>query len=154
MTTTTMAIDTGRLDEEQRDDRFGDLVRRLSHQSVVKHFDAYADVDWDHPDYAIDPTDPRWELPPDSPLATTDWYRSLPAGLECRAHARFGFQRTRGQTLGLGAPRSECDRHREKGAQTCETMSMHDCLRSLMKRVGEGRSRPSRSPIPCGAPKR
>jgi len=43
------------LDEEQRADRFTELVQRLSHQSVVKHFDAYADVAWDDPAYAIDP---------------------------------------------------------------------------------------------------
>ncbi len=50
------------LEEEQRADRFTELVERLSHQSVVKHFDAYVDVPWDDPAYAIDPTDPRWEL--------------------------------------------------------------------------------------------
>ena len=38
------------------------LIRRLSHQSVVKHFDAYADIDWDAPEMQIDPADPRWEL--------------------------------------------------------------------------------------------
>ena len=38
-----------------------DLVRRLSHQSVVKHFDAYADIPWDDADYQVSPDDPRWE---------------------------------------------------------------------------------------------
>jgi hypothetical protein len=72
------------LDEEVQDSRFPDLVRRLSHQSVVKHFDAYADVDWDSPDFAIDPTDPRFELFPDSPLGATGWYQSLPQELRAR----------------------------------------------------------------------
>jgi hypothetical protein len=55
-------------------------VQRLSHQSVVKHFDAYADVPWDDPDYQIDPDDPRWELGPDDSLGGTAWYaRSPPA---------------------------------------------------------------------------
>jgi hypothetical protein len=75
---TPTVIDTGQLDDEQHADRFTDLVRRLSHQSVVKHFDAYADVDWDHPDNTIDPTDARWALTLDDPLGGTDWYTSLP----------------------------------------------------------------------------
>jgi P-aminobenzoate N-oxygenase AurF len=82
MTATT--IDGQPLDEEQQNDRFTELLRRLSHQSVVKHFDAYADVDWDHPDNAIDPRDPRWELDSGSGLAGTDWYRSLPAETRAR----------------------------------------------------------------------
>lgn len=64
------------LDAEQTDARFVDLVRRLSHQSVVKHFDAYADVAWDDPAMAIDRHDRRFELAPDSPLGATEWYRS------------------------------------------------------------------------------
>ncbi len=69
---------TTSIDEEQEDTRFHDLVRRLSEQSVVKHFDAYADVDWDAPEMAIDPHDPRFELEPDNALGATEWYRSLP----------------------------------------------------------------------------
>jgi hypothetical protein len=72
------------LDEEQRAERFTDLVARLSHQSVVKHFDAYVDVPWDDPAYAIDPADPRWELSPDSGLGATEWYRSQPADMRAR----------------------------------------------------------------------
>jgi hypothetical protein len=60
------------------------LVQRLSHQSVVKHFDAYADVPWDDPDYRIDPDDPRWELGPDDSLGGTAWYRAQPAGVRSR----------------------------------------------------------------------
>jgi hypothetical protein len=79
MTTTHLdTADLDTLDAEQADTRFVDLVRRLSEQSVVKHFDAYADIDWDAPEMAISPSDPRFELPPDSPLGATDWYRSLP----------------------------------------------------------------------------
>jgi hypothetical protein len=72
------------LDEEQADDRFTALLGRLSRQSVVKHFDAYADVDWDHPDNAIDPRDPRWQLDSGNGLAGTDWYRALPAETRAR----------------------------------------------------------------------
>lgn len=63
---------------------FHDLVRRLSHQSVVKHFDAYADIDWDSEAFAIDPDDPRWELGENDPLARTEWYRSQPPGVRAR----------------------------------------------------------------------
>jgi hypothetical protein len=45
---------------------------------VVKHFDAYGDIDWDAPAMAIDPTDARFELAPESPLGATAWYQSLP----------------------------------------------------------------------------
>ena len=72
------------LDEEQAADRFAELVGRLSHQSVVKHFDAYTDIAWDDPAWAIDPADPRWELAADAPLATTEWYRSLPQETRAR----------------------------------------------------------------------
>ena len=72
------------LDEEQQADRFDELVRRLSRQSVEKHFDAYVDVPWDDPACAIDPCDPRWELDPDRGLGATDWYRNQPADVRAR----------------------------------------------------------------------
>jgi hypothetical protein len=72
------------LDRELQLDRFTDLVQRLSRQSVVKHFDAYADIPWDDPGYAIDPADPRWELSSDSPLGGTAWYREQPAEVRSR----------------------------------------------------------------------
>jgi hypothetical protein len=79
--------ETGVLDEEQHEGRYAELLKRLSHQSVVKHFDAYGDIDWDSPEMAIDPTDPRFELSPDSPLGRSEWYRSQPADVR----ARFGL---------------------------------------------------------------
>ena len=71
-------------------DAFRALLARLSHQSVVKHFDAYADVPWDEPGYEIEAEDPRWELPEDDPLGATEWYRSLPQP----TRARLGLDRT------------------------------------------------------------
>ena len=54
------------LDDEQQadvtaDEAFRALIDRLSRQSITpgKHFDAYVDVPWDDPSYAIDPDDPR-----------------------------------------------------------------------------------------------
>jgi hypothetical protein len=57
-------------------DGYQELVRRLSRQSVTKHFDAYADIDWDAPGMAIDPADPLWRLEGFDPLGSTDWYRA------------------------------------------------------------------------------
>ena len=72
------------LDEEQSAERFTDLLERLSHQSVVKHFDAYADIAWDEPAYRIDPADPRWELSPEHGLGATAWYQAQPAAVRAR----------------------------------------------------------------------
>jgi hypothetical protein len=74
----------GALDEELRladaearnEATFRALVERLSRQSVDKHYDAYADIPWDDPAYAIDPTDPRFIIEPTDPLGATDWYRA------------------------------------------------------------------------------
>ena len=60
------------------------LVARLSHQSVAKHYDAYADIDWDGDAMRIEVDDPRWEKGADDPLGATDWYRSLPQPTRAR----------------------------------------------------------------------
>src|SRR5262245_41934433 len=57
--------------------RFDELVRRLSRQSVDKHFDAYADIPWDDPDFAVDRRDPRWARAVDDGLRATGWFQSL-----------------------------------------------------------------------------
>ena len=60
-------------------ERWLKLLDRLNDLSITKHFDAYVDVPWDDPAYALDPTDPRWELDPGlDPLGATEWYRNLP----------------------------------------------------------------------------
>jgi hypothetical protein len=80
--------------EDERDGQaahhaYFDLVRRLSHQSVVKHFDAYTDIDWNEPEFRIDHDDPRWELEADDVLGATEWYRSQPAGIRSRVGLRM-----------------------------------------------------------------
>jgi hypothetical protein len=70
-------------------DAYYDLIRRLSHQSVVKHFDAYADIDWDSPEFRIDHDDSRWELEPDDVLGATEWYSTQPAGIRSRIGLRM-----------------------------------------------------------------
>jgi hypothetical protein len=91
MPTTTAAATLGAdyvVPEEERPIRraetYPDLVRRLSHQSVVKHFDAYADIDWESEEFRIDPQDPRWELSDDDGLGATAWYRGLPQATRAR----------------------------------------------------------------------
>src|SRR5256714_4566494 len=60
------------------------MVGRLNKLSVERHFDAYADIDWDAPDLALDPTDSRFELPAIDPLRHTDWYAAqAPADRAC-----------------------------------------------------------------------
>lgn len=66
-------------EERQAGSTWDGLLARLSHQSVVKHFDAYADVEWDAPEMRIRRDDPRWALDEADPLGRTEWYRCLPA---------------------------------------------------------------------------
>lgn len=61
------------------DTTFDTMVARLSRLSVDKHFEAYADIDWDNPDWAVDPSDPRWTLWAFDPLGASAWYQALPA---------------------------------------------------------------------------
>jgi hypothetical protein len=81
------------------DDVFTSIVKRLSRQSVAKHFDAYTDIDWDNPDFAVEPTDPRWQLWEQDGLGNTEWYRSQPDDVRARialhrmaAAMRIGWQ--------------------------------------------------------------
>src|SRR5436305_5756961 len=67
------------LDESPAGDRWNKLLDRLNDLSITKHFDAYVDVPWDDPAFALDPTDPRWELDPEmDQLGATQWYLDLP----------------------------------------------------------------------------
>ena len=63
---------------------FHDSLRTLSEASVEQNFDAFKDIDWDHPDYAVDPTDPRWRLPREHVLGSHEWYLGLPEDEQIR----------------------------------------------------------------------
>ncbi|MGA8255259.1 MAG: diiron oxygenase [Nocardioides sp.] len=63
---------------------YEERLRTLSEASVDLHFDAFKDIDWDHPDYAIDPTDERWILPEADVLGRHPWYRGLPKDEQIR----------------------------------------------------------------------
>ncbi|MBX6767235.1 MAG: diiron oxygenase, partial [Actinomadura rubrobrunea] len=66
--------------EEVKDSKsYLGVIDRLNKASVEKHWEAYADIPWDDPEYAVDPNDPRWILDPAiDALARTEWYRSQP----------------------------------------------------------------------------
>jgi hypothetical protein len=81
-------LDTEQAADVRSGDAYQSLIARLSHQSVVKHFDAYADVAWDDPEMRIDPEDPRWEMDAEGGLGATEWYRSQPQ----QVRARIGLQ--------------------------------------------------------------
>src|SRR5437588_5614370 len=76
------------LETARREGEYLKLIRKLSHQSVVKHFDAYADIDWDGAEFAIDPTDARWELSSEGEdaddLGATAWYKAQPQPVRAR----------------------------------------------------------------------
>lgn len=57
---------------------YHDTLRTLSEASVHQHFDAFTDIAWDDPAYAVHQHDPRWVLPQADVLGRTAWYRSLP----------------------------------------------------------------------------
>jgi len=80
---------------DSSDAAYAKLLARLSQQSVVKRFEAYVDVPWDDPAYALDPEDPRFELPEFEPLGATRWYRELPAATRARlgAHLFVSFMK-------------------------------------------------------------
>ncbi len=64
--------------------QYNALLDRLNHASITKHFDAYKDVAWDDPEYAIDLEDPRWIIHSANPLGATEWYQSQPEGVQAR----------------------------------------------------------------------
>lgn len=51
------------------------VIERLSKASVDKHWEPYKDIPWDDPEFLVDQTDPRWELPGVDKLGGHPWYR-------------------------------------------------------------------------------
>lgn len=71
------------------DEAYEALVHRLSVQSVEKHYNPFVDITWDDPDYAIDPTDPRWIPTAESVFGSTPWFHTL----DDDTKARLGLHR-------------------------------------------------------------
>ncbi len=60
------------------DESYSELLRTLSDGSVHRRFDPYLDIDWESPEFAIDPEDPRWVLQECDPIGCQPWYQNLP----------------------------------------------------------------------------
>ena len=66
-------------------EQYVEVLTGLSQASVDRHFDAFVDVPWDHPDFQVDPDDERWILPTDvDPLGAHPWYQALPRETQIR----------------------------------------------------------------------
>lgn len=74
----TAVLNEGLNDGLKEGQTYAERLRTLSEASVEQHFDAFVDIDWDHPDYAIDTTDERWILPEADVLGRHSWYQALP----------------------------------------------------------------------------
>lgn len=57
---------------------YDEKLQTLSEGSVRLSFNAFKDIPWDDPAYAVVPDDDRWILPDVDPLGGHEWYRSLP----------------------------------------------------------------------------
>jgi hypothetical protein len=57
---------------------YEERLQTLSEGSVRVNFNAFVDIPWDDPAYAIVPNDARWVLPEVDPLGGSEWYQSLP----------------------------------------------------------------------------
>jgi hypothetical protein len=57
---------------------YDEKLRTLSEGSVHQHFDAFLDIAWDSPEFAVVADDPRWILPKSDALGRHPWYQSLP----------------------------------------------------------------------------
>jgi hypothetical protein len=53
-------------------------LQTLSEASVHQHFDAFLDIPWDDPAFAVVPDDERWILPDADELGRHPWYKALP----------------------------------------------------------------------------
>ncbi|MDL4775189.1 AurF N-oxygenase family protein [Actinomadura xylanilytica] len=60
------------------------VIERLNKASVDKHWEAYADIPWNEPEFLVDKTDPRWILPPFDRLGETAWYQSQPPEIQAQ----------------------------------------------------------------------
>ncbi len=75
----TKTIRRWRRNMEVRDDQpYVDMLTTLSEGSVRRNFNPYTDIDWDSPEFAVIPNDPRWVLPATDPLGRHPWYQSQP----------------------------------------------------------------------------
>jgi hypothetical protein len=84
MTATQLPLTARESDRAAEREAYEHRLQTLSEASVHQHFDAFKDIAWDDPAYAVDPTDRRWTLPRADVLGRTEWYRSLPEAEQVR----------------------------------------------------------------------
>jgi hypothetical protein len=60
------------------DIQYVETLAILSEGSVRRHFDPYRDIDWNAPEFAVLPNDPRWVLSETDPLGRHTWYKAQP----------------------------------------------------------------------------
>ncbi|RPA65876.1 diiron oxygenase [Gordonia oryzae] len=66
-------------DKSDTDNDYNQVLEDLSAASVHRNFDPYIDIDWDAPEMAVVPDDPRWILSYDvDPIGRHPWYQALP----------------------------------------------------------------------------
>ncbi|MGV0852014.1 AurF N-oxygenase family protein [Mycolicibacterium phlei] len=78
MATTRMVRRWRRNMEVTDDAEYVDTLTTLSEGSVRRNFNPYTDIDWDSPEFAVTPNDPRWVLPATDPLGGHPWYQAQP----------------------------------------------------------------------------
>ncbi|MCX5386977.1 diiron oxygenase [Streptomyces sp. NBC_00083] len=54
---------------------YDERLRTLSEGSVTVHFNAFTDIPWDDPEFAVDTSDPRWVLTSADALGAHPWYQ-------------------------------------------------------------------------------
>ncbi|MBE7194549.1 diiron oxygenase [Gordonia polyisoprenivorans] len=66
-------------DKSDADNDYNQVLEDLSAASVHRNFDPFLDIDWDAPEMAVVPDDPRWILSYDvDPIGRHPWYQALP----------------------------------------------------------------------------
>ncbi|MZD07386.1 diiron oxygenase [Streptomyces sp. SID5785] len=63
---------------------YDERLRTLSEGSVNVNFNAFTDIKWDDPEFAVDTGDPRWVLTSADALGSHPWYREQPLETQIR----------------------------------------------------------------------
>ena len=80
----TAVQETPTTDRQQAATTYQERLRTLSEASVSQHFDAFEDIAWDDPAYAVRADDERWVLPEADVLGRHPWYQALPVAEKIR----------------------------------------------------------------------
>ncbi|WP_132993223.1 AurF N-oxygenase family protein [Gordonia zhaorongruii] len=71
--------------KQETEPDYEQMLDDLSTASVHRNFDPYVDIDWDAPEMAVIPDDPRWILSYEvDPIGRHPWYQSLPQEKQIR----------------------------------------------------------------------